>query len=412
SASRMSVYDGEIRLPRMGPIGPPGDRGHGGRYSEGGRGIPTGPRLPVTSVVEQEQVVGAVRQVQRFFRINRQDLVLFTRQLATMLSAGLPIVTALNVLEEQAADRRFREIIRTVRGGIERGGTLSGEIARHPAAFFSFYVNTIRSGEVSGVLDTALNYLADYLEREYDLVQRVRTAATYPLVVLVFTMLVAVGAVLFIVPVFVGVFQSFRVPLPIITRIMLAVSHGVRTYGVVGLAALGLLAIGASTARRSEAGQRAFDTWVLRMPVLGPLVHRLALARFGRSMAVVIRSGIPILEGLAVVATALGNRVVGAAFEAAREQMRAGQPMADAMRKQPLIPSMVVQMVRVGEETGAMEEVLGKVADFYEREVDNTVKRFASVVEPILIVCVGGVVFLVALSVLLPIWTLISSLPR
>ncbi len=366
----------------------------------------------VTSIVEQEQVVGAVRQVQRFFRINRQDLVLFTRQLATMLSAGLPIVTALNVLEEQAADRRFREIIHTVRGGIERGGTLSGEIARHPAAFFSFYVNTIRSGEVSGVLDTSLNYLADYLEREYDLVQRVRTAATYPLVVLVFTMMVAVGAVLFIVPVFVGVFQSFRVPLPVITRIMLAVSHGVRTYGVVGLAALGLFAVGVSTARRTEAGQRVFDTWVLRAPIIGPLVHRLALARFGRSMAVVIRSGIPILEGLAVVATALGNRVVGAAFEAAREHMREGQPMADAMRKQPLIPSMVVQMVRVGEETGAMEEVLGKVADFYEREVDNTVKRFASVVEPILIVCVGGVVFLVALSVLLPIWTLISSLPR
>ncbi len=366
----------------------------------------------VTSIVEQEQVVGAVRQVQRFFRINRQDLVLFTRQLATMLSAGLPIVTALNVLEEQAADRRFREIIHTVRGGIERGGTLSGEIARHPAAFFSFYVNTVRSGEVSGVLDTSLNYLADYLEREYDLVQRVRTAATYPLVVLVFTMMVAVGAILFIVPVFVGVFQSFRVPLPLITRIMLGVSHGVRTYGVVGLAALGLLAVVASTARRSEAGQRAFDAWVLRVPILGPLVHRLALARFGRSMAVVIRSGIPILEGLAVVATALGNRVVGAAFETAREQMREGHPMADAMRKQPLIPSMVVQMVRVGEETGAMEDVLGKVADFYEREVDNTVKRFASVVEPILIVCVGGVVFLVALSVLLPIWTLISSLPR
>ncbi len=267
----------------------------------------------VTSIVEQEQVVGAVRQVQRFFRINRQDLVLFTRQLATMLSAGLPIVTALNVLEEQAADRRFREIIHTVRNGIERGGTLSGEIARHPAAFFSFYVNTIRSGEVSGVLDTTLNYLADYLEREYDLVQRVRTAATYPLVVLVFTMMIAVGAVLFIVPVFVGVFQSFRVPLPLVTRIMLAVSHGVRTHGVVGLAAVGLFAVGVSTARRTEAGQRAFDKWVLRAPIIGPLVHRLALARFGRSMAVVIRSGIPILEGLAVVATALGNRVVGAA---------------------------------------------------------------------------------------------------
>jgi type IV pilus assembly protein PilC len=366
----------------------------------------------VTSVVEQEQVVGAVRQVQRFFRVNRQDLVLFTRQLATMLSAGLSIVTALTVLEEQANDRRFREIIRTVRGGIERGGTLSGEIARHQAAFFDFYVNTVRSGEVSGVLDTSLNYLADYLEREYDLVQRVRTAATYPLVVLAFTMLVAIGAILFIVPVFVQVFQSFRVTLPLITRIMLAVSRGVRTYGLVGLGIAGAAAMGISAARRTEAGQRAFDAWLLRVPLLGRMVHRLALARFGRAMAVVIRSGIPILEGLAVVATALGNRIVGAAFEAAREQMRAGQPMAESLRKQPLIPSMVVQMVRVGEETGAMEDVLNKVAEFYEREVDNTVKRFASVVEPILIVCVGGVVFLVALSVLLPIWTLISSLPR
>jgi type IV pilus assembly protein PilC len=142
------------------------------------------------------------------------------------------------------------------------------------------------------------------------------------------------------------------------------------------------------------------------------MVHRLALARFGRAMAVVIRSGIPILEGLGVVATALGNRIVGAAFETARERMRAGQPMAEALRSQPLIPLMITQMVRVGEETGAMEDVLNKVAEFYEREVDNTVKRFASIIEPILIVCVGGVVFLVALSVLLPIWTLISSLPR
>ncbi len=366
----------------------------------------------VTSVVEQEQLVGAVRQVQRFFRIDRKDLVLFTRQLATMLSAGLPIVTALSVLEDQAASRQFREIIGTVRAGIERGGTLSGEIARHPAAFFEFYVNTVRSGEISGVLDTSLNYLADYLEREYDLVQRVRTAATYPLVVLVFTLLIAGAAILFIVPVFVQVFSSFRVALPLITRIILAVSQIMRAYWWMGLAVVALVAVAAASARRTEAGQRAVDALTLRLPLLGPLVQRLALARFGRAMAVVIRSGIPILEGLAVVATALGNRIVGAQFEAAREGMQAGQPMAEALRRRPLIPSMVVQMVRVGEETGAMEDVLNKIAEFYEREVDNTVKRFASVVEPILIVCVGGVVALVALAVLLPIWTLISALPR
>jgi type IV pilus assembly protein PilC len=366
----------------------------------------------VTSVVAQEQQVGVVRQVQRFIRIDRMDLVLFTRQLATMLSAGLPIVTALSVLEDQAAKRQFRAIIATVRGGIERGGTLSGEIARHPAAFFEFYVNTVRSGEISGVLDTSLNYLADYLEREYDLVQRVRTAATYPLVVLVFTLLIAGAAIIFIVPVFVQVFSSFRVALPLITRIILRVSEVMRAYWWMGLAVVVLTALAAASARRTEAGKWAVDALTLRLPLLGPLVHRLSLARFGRAMAVVIRSGIPILEGLAVVATALGNRIVGAQFEAAREGMRSGQPMAEALRRQPLIPSMVVQMVRVGEETGAMEDVLTKVAEFYEREVDNTVKRFASVVEPILIVCVGGVVALVALAVLLPIWTLISNLPR
>jgi len=366
----------------------------------------------VTSLVAQEQVVGAARQVQRFFRINRRDLVLFTRQLATMISAGLPIVNALAVLEEQATNRRFRGIVNAVRTGIERGGTLSGEIARHPEAFFDFYVNSVRSGEVSGVLDTSLNYLADYLEREYDLVQRVRTAATYPLVVLAFTLLVAGAAVLFIVPIFVQVFASFRVPLPLITRVMLRVSQLVRGFWWVGLAIVGLGALGASAARRTDPGQRAVDALVLRLPILGPLVQRLALARFGRAMAVVIRSGIPILEGLAVVATALGSRSVGAAFEAAREQMRAGLSMAESLRRQPRIPPMVVQMVRVGEETGAMESVLNKIAEFYEREVDNSVKRFASVVEPILIVCVGGVVALVALAVLLPIWTLIATLPR
>ncbi len=366
----------------------------------------------VTGLTEQEQLTGAVTQVQRFFRVSRRDLVLFTRQLATMISAGLPIVSALGVLEEQASNRRFRAIIAAVRLGIERGGTLSGEVAKHPQAFFEFYVNTVRSGEVSGVLDTSLNYLADYLEREYDLVQRVRTAATYPLVVLAFTLLVAGAAVLFIVPIFVQVFSSFRVALPLITRVMLGVSQSVRAFWWIGLLALGVLGMAASAARRTDAGQRAVDRLMLRVPLLGPMMLRLSLARFGRAMAVVIRSGIPLLEGLAVVATALGNRVVGREFSAAREGMRAGQSMAEALQRQPLVPPMVVQMVRVGEETGAMEEVLNKIAEFYEREVDNTVKRFASVVEPILIVGVGGVVALVALAVLLPIWTLIATLPR
>lgn len=366
----------------------------------------------VTSVIEQEQSASALGQMRRFFRINRRDLVLFTRQLATMISAGLPIVGALHVLEEQTTNGRLREIVRSVRQGIERGGSLSGEIARHPEAFFEFYVNTVRAGEISGVLDTAMIYLADYLEREMDLVQRVRTAALYPLLVLLFTLVVASGVVVFVVPLFVQIFRSFKVTLPIITVIMLWVSEVVRRVWWLILLALGALAVGTVVIRGMRSGQRIVDTVFLRLPILGPVVLKVAFARFGRALAVVMRSGVPMLEGLSAVAAALGNRVVGDAIDAAREHMRQGASMAESLRRSALIPAMVVQLVRVGEETGAMEEVLNKIAEFYEREVDNTVQRFASVVEPVLIIAVGGVVALVALAVLLPIWSLIANLPR
>lgn len=366
----------------------------------------------VSSVTEQEQLETAGAQVARFFRVGRRELVLFTRQLATMISAGLPIVGALRVLEEQSTNRRLRTIVQSVRIGIERGGSLSGEVEKHPEAFFPFYVKTVRAGEVSGVLDTALNYLADYLERELDLIQKVRTAATYPLIVLGFTLLVAVAAVAFILPMFSRVFASFRVSLPLITVIMLRISHVLRTAWWLILLLGGGVALLSTLARRTESGHRFIDTAILRAPILGPIVSKLAFSRFGRSMAVVMRSGVPILEGLAAVADALGNRVIGSAVSGARERMRAGMSMAEALGHSPLIPRMVVQMVRVGEETGAMEDVLNKVADYYDREVDNTVKRFAAVVEPFLIFAVGGVVFIVALAVLLPIWTLIGSIQR
>lgn len=367
----------------------------------------------VSALSEQgQQPESALRQLQRFAGINRRDLVIFTRQLATMISAGLPIVSALRVLEEQATHRRLREIIGSVRAGIERGGSLSSEIAKHPQAFFEFYVNTVRAGEVSGVLDVSLDYLADYLERELDLVQRVRTAATYPLVVLVFTMMVAAAAIVFIVPMFVQIFRSFKVALPLITIIMVKVSGTVRSLWWLGGLMLIALAAGVVAMRRSKAGRRTIDILILRTPILGGIVQKLAFARFGRSMAVVIRSGVPMLEGLAAVADAMGNRIIGDAVAATRERMRQGKSMADSLSRSPLIPPMVVQMIRVGEETGAMEDVLSKIAQFYEREVDNTVKRFASIVEPVLIIGVGGVVALVALAVLLPIWTLIARLPR
>ena len=352
------------------------------------------------------------RRLGGYFRVNRKDLVVVTRQLSTMVAAGLPIISALRILGEQVTNRRLRQVIARVRQGIERGGSLSDEIAKYPEAFFPFYVNTIRAGEVSGVLDTSMNYLADYLERELDLTQRVKTAATYPVVVGAFTTLVAVGAIAFVVPVFITIFASFKVQLPLITILVIRTSNIVRHFWWAGILLAVGLGMAAVVTRSSETGQRIMDTVVLKIPIVGPLVSKLALSRFGRAMAVLIRSGGPMLEGLGVVSGALGNRVVGDAVLAARERMQQGESMSQSLQRNRLIPPMVAQMVRVGEESGTVDAIFDRVAEFYEREVDNTVKRFASIVEPILIVGVGGLVALVALAVLMPIWTLIAKLPR
>ena len=220
------------------------------------------------------------------------------------------------------------------------------------------------------------------------------------------------GAIAFVVPVFVTIFASFKVQLPLITVIVIRTSEIVRRFWWAGMLLLVGLGMAMVVIRSSELGQRIMDAVVLKVPIVGPLVLRLSFARFGRAMAVLIRSGGPMLEGLNVVAGALGNRIVGGAVVAARDRMQAGESMSQSLQRSRLVPPMVSQMVRVGEESGTVDMIFDKVAEFYEREVDNTVKRFASIVEPVLIVGVGGLVATVALAVLMPVWTLIAKLPR
>ncbi len=349
-------------------------------------------------------------QVRRLAGVPRQDLVVFTQQLATMIGAGLPLVSALDVTSRQTDCRKLHDVLEDLRGAIEAGGTLSAEMAKHPAVFFDLYVNTVRAGEVSGALDRVLAYLADYLERELALVQRIKTTATYPVIVLGATAIVGFVAVFVVLPALVSLFKGLQVTLPGPTLLLIAVSGAIRRFWYLMLGVPLILGIAFAVMARTPKGRVVVDHVVFRTPVLGRLILKLALARFARMFAMIARSGVPLVEGMEVVSRSLGSAVVGSALEAASRRVREGQAIATALSQSPIFPPMIWRMTAVGEQTGALEEVMDKMAHFYDREVDTMVQRFAAIVEPVMIIGVGGAVGFVAVSILLPLWRLIGAI--
>ena len=363
-----------------------------------------------TALHEQVTAPSVGAQIRALSTVPRPDLVLFTRQLATMVGAGLPLVSALDVAAEQADSRRLREVLDEVREGIEAGGTLSDEMAKHPLAFSDLYVNTVHAGEVSGALERVLVYLADYLERELELIQRIKTTALYPSIVLVAAGLVGLFAVFVVLPMLVSLFAGLKVALPWPTRVLIWVSTTAQRFWYVVLAIPIALIAAVITLSRTKGGRMFLDRVLIRLPIIGRLVLKISLARFTRMFAMIIRSGVPLVEGMEVVARSAGNTVVASAVEQASRSVKEGRPIAAALSRSPLFPPMVWRMVTVGEQTGALEQVLDKIADFYDREVNNTVQRFAAIIEPVMIVGVGGIVAFVAVAMLLPLWRLIGGI--
>jgi type IV pilus assembly protein PilC len=363
-----------------------------------------------TTLRQQIEAPSVAAQVRGMSGVPMEDLVLFTRQLATMVSAGLPLVSSLEVTAQQTDSRRLREVLETVRRGIEAGATLSAEMGRHRMVFSDLYVNAVNAGEVSGALDRVLVYLADFLEREHDLIQRIKTTATYPAVVFVTAVIVGFVAVFVILPTIVTLFTELKVALPWPTRVLIAVSTEAHRYWYVAVGTPIALVVAFGALSRSVGGRKILDRIFIRLPVVGRLIQRASFARFARLFAMVIRSGIPLVQGMEVVARSTGNSVVGAAVMAASRAVREGQSIADALSQIPLFPPMVWRMINVGEQTGALEAVLDKIGDFYDREVDNYVRRFASLLEPVMIIGVGGVVAFIAVAMLLPLWRLIGAL--
>ncbi|MEW6040568.1 MAG: type II secretion system F family protein, partial [Elusimicrobiota bacterium] len=345
--------------------------------------------------------------------IQTKDLCIFSRQLATLVSSGVPIVQGLGILEDQAENKNFRAVISKIREDIESGISIADAMKKHPKAFSELYVSMVRAGEVGGILDTILDRLSSYLEAAEELKGKVKSAMTYPVVV----GFIAVGAAVFmltgVIPQFAGIFKEIGVKLPLPTQIMLALSGIVQKF--ILLIIFGPIAgfIGFKQAMKRNPKLRfKVDSIKLNVPMFGIMIRKMSIAKFTRTFGTLVKSGVPILQALETVAKTSGNLVIEEAIMQAREAIREGERIAEPLKKGKLFPPMVVQMISVGEETGTLDIMLTKIADFYDREVDDAVKGLTSMIEPLIIVFMGGVIGSMVLALFLPMFELTSQMGK
>lgn len=352
----------------------------------------------------KEQSVAQKDILAPFKGIRLADLVVFSRQLATMINAGLPIVRALYVLSEQTANPKLNDVVVAVRKDVEAGSSLSEALEKHPDVFSRLYVEMVKAGETGGILDGVLLRLADQLERDQDLRRKIRSALTYPTVVLIFAILAASFMLMFIVPVFAGLFQDLGGTLPLPTRICMLISDILTSFwGVLVYAAMGLAVVMFLRWKKSESGRKVWGRAVLRIPAkIGDVVKKATLARFARTLATLSAAGVPILQSIEITATSSGNWVVEKALLKSRDAIREGIPLYKPLETEPVFPPMVTRMIAVGEETGDIDGMLTKIAEFYESEVDAAVKALTSIIEPLMVVVVGGIVGAIVISMYLP----------
>ena len=341
--------------------------------------------------------------------VNMREVVIFTRQFATMITSGLPLVQSLSILAEQTENERFKVVISAVLNDIQAGQTLADAMRRHPKIFTDLYVNMIAAGEAGGILDTILLRLATFLEKNDALIRKIKGAMTYPAVML-FVVIGATTILLWkVVPVFAGIFMDAGMALPTPTRVVLGISEFLQSYIVYCFAAIvaGVFALRAYY--KTIPGQLVIDKIMLRMPVLGPLIRKSAVSRFTRTLGTLVSSGVSILDGLEITARTAGNRVVHDAVMASRASIAGGATISDPLKASGVFPPMVVQMINVGEQTGGLDEMLSKIADFYDDEVDAAVTALTSILEPIMIVVMGVVIGGMVIAMYLPMFDLMKT---
>jgi len=342
-------------------------------------------------------------------KVNQRSIAVFTRQLATMIDAGLPLVQSLEILSQQQESKAFKNIIREIREDVEGGSTFAGALKKHPATFNDLYTNLVVAGEEGGILDNILNRLANYIEKSEALRKKVKSALIYPATIIGVAVIVVMILMIFVIPVFETMFKSAGQTLPLPTLIVLTLSKMIKKYVVILIPALILLFYMAKKYYQTQNGRTVLDRLLLKLPVFGALFKKIAVARFSRTLGTLVSSGVPILDGLTIVSRTSGNRTIEIAILNARTSIREGETIAEPLSRSGIFPPMVIQMISVGESTGALDSMLSKIADFYEEEVDMAVANLTSLLEPFLMIFLGVVIGGVVISMYLPIFNMASA---
>jgi len=368
-------------------------------------------QVTVTSLKEKTSKEAASWNISLGSGVADKDIVVFTRQFATMINAGLPLIQCLEILSSQSENRVLGKTIGDIRFDVESGGTFAESLKKHPKVFDELYVNLVHAGEVGGMLDTILGRLAKHIEKAMKLKSKIKGAMIYPAAIISVAVAVITILLIWVIPVFAQMFSEMsggKVGLPAPTQFVIDASNFTKAYIIyMVIAAIGA-GYGLKRYYETEKGRLVMDRLLLKMPVIGPLIRKAAVAKFTRTLATLITSGVPILEGMSIVAKTSGNRVVELAVLGARQSISEGKTIADPLAKSEVFPKMVTHMIAVGESTGALDAMLGKIADFYEDEVDNAVAALTSLLEPVMMVVLGTIVGFIVVAMYLPIFKVAS----
>ena len=340
--------------------------------------------------------------------VTEKDIVIFTRQFATMIDAGLPLVQCLEILSSQQENKVFKKALIEIRSAVEGGATFAAALKAQPKVFTSLYANMVEAGETGGILDTILNRLAQYMEKAMGLKKKVKSAMIYPSTIISVALVVVVFLLIFVIPTFKAMFEGFGATLPLPTVIILEASRLMQKYFLLGAGVIVAAIFALKAWYKTTAGQIAIDGFVLKTPVFGLLIRKVAVAKFTRTLGTLISSGVAILDGLDITARTAGNKIVEMAVLRTRAAISEGKTIADPLRESGVFPPMVVQMISVGEQTGALDAMLGKIADFYDEEVDTAVANLTALLEPMLMVFLGIVIGGVVIAMYLPIFKLVT----